>query len=82
MLFNLITLPVEFDASARARLVVKQTGLVRTLEEETAVAKVLRSGLGLRCRVHHIAWLLPFASFTPNRRTQRVTSIRREEYNK
>ena len=35
-----ITLPVEFDASARARLVLKQTGLVRTGEEETAVAKV------------------------------------------
>jgi Zn-dependent membrane protease YugP len=43
MLFNLITLPVEFDASARARLVLKQTGLVRTAEEETAVAKVLQA---------------------------------------
>jgi len=29
MLFNLITLPVEFDASARARLVLKQPGLFR-----------------------------------------------------
>jgi len=28
MLFNLITLPVEFDASARARLVLRQTGLI------------------------------------------------------
>jgi len=43
MLFNLITLPVEFDASARAQLVLKQTGLIRTVEEETAVAKVLRA---------------------------------------
>jgi len=43
MLFNLITLPVEFDASARARLVLKQTGLIQTIEEETAVAKVLRA---------------------------------------
>ena len=34
---------VEFDASARARLVLKQTGLIRTVEEETAVAKVLRA---------------------------------------
>src|SRR5262249_37806749 len=41
MLFNLITLPVEFDASARAQLVLKQTGLIQTIEEETAVAKVL-----------------------------------------
>jgi uncharacterized protein len=43
MLFNLITLPVEFDASARARLVLRQTGLIQTVEEETAVAKVLRA---------------------------------------
>jgi len=43
MLFNLITLPVELDASARARLMLKQTGLIRTVEEETAVAKVLRA---------------------------------------
>jgi len=41
MLFNLVTLPVEFDASARARLVLRQTGLIRTVEEETALAKVL-----------------------------------------
>ena len=43
MLFNLITLPVEFDASARARLVLRQTGLIRTVEEETALAEVLRA---------------------------------------
>jgi uncharacterized protein len=43
MLFNLITLPVEFDASARARSVLKQTGLIQTIEEETAVTKVLRA---------------------------------------
>jgi Zn-dependent membrane protease YugP len=43
MLFNLITLPVEFDASARARLVLKETGLTRTAEEDTAVAQVLRA---------------------------------------
>jgi uncharacterized protein len=76
MLFNLITLPVEFDASARARLVLKQTGLIRTVEEEDGGREgIARSGLDLRCHVHHIAWLLPFASFTSNRRTQRVTSI-------
>ena len=43
MLFNLVTLPVEFDASARARLMLRQTGLIRTMEEETAVAQVLRA---------------------------------------
>ena len=41
MLFNLVTLPVEFDASARARAVLRQTGLIRTVEDETALAKVL-----------------------------------------
>ena len=43
MLFNLITLPVEFDASARARLVLRETGLIRTTEEDAAVAQVLRA---------------------------------------
>jgi Zn-dependent membrane protease YugP len=43
MMFNLITLPVEFDASARARLALRETGLIQTIEEDTAVAKVLRA---------------------------------------
>jgi uncharacterized protein len=43
MLFNLVTLPVEFDASARARRVLRQTGLIQTAEEESAVAKVLQA---------------------------------------
>jgi uncharacterized protein len=43
MLFNLITLPVEFDASARARTVLRQTGLIRTEQEEAAVVKVLHA---------------------------------------
>jgi uncharacterized protein len=43
MLFNLITLPVEFDASARARLVLRETGLIQTAEEDAAVAQVLRA---------------------------------------
>jgi uncharacterized protein len=41
MLFNLITLPVEFDASARARALLRKTGLVRTVEEDAAVGQVL-----------------------------------------
>jgi Zn-dependent membrane protease YugP len=43
MLFNLITLPVEFDASARARLVLRETGLIQTTEEDTAVGQVLQA---------------------------------------
>ncbi|HZC36966.1 MAG TPA: zinc metallopeptidase [Chthoniobacterales bacterium] len=43
MLFNLITLPVEFDASSRARLVLRDTGLIRTPEEDNAVTQLLRA---------------------------------------
>jgi uncharacterized protein len=46
MLFNLITLPVEFDASARARLVLRETGLIQTQAENAAVAQVLRAAPG------------------------------------
>lgn len=40
--FQLITLPVEFDASRRARLVLLQNGIV-TREEDNGVAKVLNA---------------------------------------
>lgn len=41
MLFNLVTLPVEFDASRRAKLVLGDLGLIRTPEEAHGVNKVL-----------------------------------------
>jgi Zn-dependent membrane protease YugP len=41
MLFNLITLPVEFDASSRAKAVLGQLGIVRTPEEANGVSRVL-----------------------------------------
>jgi len=37
MFFNLITLPVEFDASARAKVVLQQLGIVRPGVEAAAV---------------------------------------------
>jgi Zn-dependent membrane protease YugP len=43
MLFNLITLPVEFDASAKARLRLRESRLIQTEQEEAAVATVLRA---------------------------------------
>jgi uncharacterized protein len=43
MLFNLITLPVEFDASRRAKQMLSQMGIVRSGEEAGAVNKVLSS---------------------------------------
>ena len=42
VLFQLVNLPVEFDASRRARIVLQDTGLV-TAEEDRQVAKVLNA---------------------------------------
>lgn len=39
--FQLITLPVEFDASRRAKAVLSQTGIVQTQEEARGVSGVL-----------------------------------------
>jgi len=41
MLFNLITLPVEFDASRRAKALLANFGMIAPGEETTAVRKVL-----------------------------------------
>jgi len=41
MLFNLVTLPVEFDASARAKRVLAEMGFIGSDEEMTGVRKVL-----------------------------------------
>jgi Zn-dependent membrane protease YugP len=42
-LFALATLPVEFDASARAKVLVQQTGIIRTEEEMRGVNQVLNA---------------------------------------
>lgn len=41
MIFNLVTLPVEFDASARAKLVLADMGFIGTEEEVAGVKKTL-----------------------------------------
>jgi hypothetical protein len=41
VVFQLVTLPVEFDASNRAKAVLAATGIVRTQEEAVGVQKVL-----------------------------------------
>lgn len=41
MLFNLVTLPVEFDASARAKLVLADMGFIGTPEEVAGVKQTL-----------------------------------------
>jgi len=43
MLFNLITLPVEFDASHRAGKALAGMGIIRTQEEARGVEKVLKA---------------------------------------
>ena len=43
MLFNLVTLPVEFDASRRAKAVLPSLGVIRGADETMAVSKVLNA---------------------------------------
>ena len=43
MFFNLITLPVEFDASARAKAILPQLGIIHGQGEATAVSRVLNA---------------------------------------
>jgi Zn-dependent membrane protease YugP len=43
MLFNLITLPVEFDASHRAKVLLARSGMIRAGEEERGVGEVLNA---------------------------------------
>ena len=41
--FALVTLPVEFDASARAKRLLRETGIVQTAEEVRGVNRVLNA---------------------------------------
>ncbi len=43
MVFQLITLPVEFDASRRAKIILQQMGMVQPGEEVVGVNKVLNA---------------------------------------
>lgn len=43
MLFQLITLPVEFDATKRAKVILGQTGMIAPGEESKGVDKVLNA---------------------------------------
>ncbi len=43
MLFNLVTLPVEFDASSRAKLALRHSGVISTATESDGVDKVLNA---------------------------------------
>jgi Zn-dependent membrane protease YugP len=43
LIFQLVTLPVEFDASRRAKIIVQQMGIVRSGEELSGVNRVLNA---------------------------------------
>src|SRR5213594_5033691 len=43
LVFQLITLPVEFDASRRAKIILQQMGIVRPGQEVAGVNKVLNA---------------------------------------
>ena len=47
MLLNLLSLPVEFNASARAKELLAQTGIIQTEEERRGVNAVLNAGAGM-----------------------------------
>ena len=42
-IFQLITLPVEFDASRRAKIILGEMGMVRSGQEAAGVNKVLNA---------------------------------------
>jgi Zn-dependent membrane protease YugP len=59
MFFNLITLPVEFDASARAKVVLQRLGIVQSGREAAAVNSTLNAA-GLTYVAAFIGILLQF----------------------
>ncbi|HUB67746.1 MAG TPA: zinc metallopeptidase [Candidatus Methylacidiphilales bacterium] len=60
--FNLITLPVEFDASARAKTVLQQLGIVRAGPEAKAVSDTLFAA-GLTYVAALVGTILNFAYY-------------------
>ena len=62
MFFNLITLPVEFDASNRAKQVVQQLGIIRPGPEADAVNSALNAA-GLTYVAAVVGTLLNFAYY-------------------
>lgn len=59
MFFNLITLPVEFDASARAKVVLQRLGIIQSGPEAAAVSSTLNAA-GLTYVAAFVGTLLQF----------------------
>jgi uncharacterized protein len=66
MLFNLVTLPVEFDASARAKVILGKMGFIQQGEEADGVNKVLNAAAltyvaaFITSLAYFLYYLLPF----------------------
>ncbi len=60
MLFQLITLPVEFDASSRAKVILGRMGIIQPGEEAQGVNKVLNAAAltYVAAFITSLAWLL------------------------
>ena len=64
--FNLITLPVEFDASSRAKVILTQLGLTPRVQDQEGVSKVLSAaaltyvGAAVTSLLYVLYYLLPF----------------------
>ncbi|MBT3188998.1 MAG: zinc metallopeptidase [Anaerolineae bacterium] len=69
-LFALMTLPVEFDASARAKKLLAETGIIQTEEEQRGVNKVLNAAAltYVAALVTAVLQLLYYASLLSGRR--------------
>ena len=74
MAFNLVTLPVEYDASRRAKAILPEMGIIRGPEESRAVAKVLDAAAltylaaFLTSLAYFLYYLLPLLGGGNNRR--------------
>lgn len=74
MLFNLVTLPVEYDASRRAKAILPELGIIRGPQEARAVAKVLDAAAltylaaFLTSLAYFLYYLLPLLGGGSNRR--------------
>ncbi len=68
--FALMTLPVEFDASARAKRLLAETGIIQTEEEQRGVNKVLNAAAltYVAALVTAVLQLLYYASLLSGRR--------------
>ena len=69
-LFALMTLPVEFNASARAKTLLAETGIIQTEEEQRGVNKVLNAAAltYVAALVTAVLQLLYYASLLSGRR--------------